>query len=204
MAGASSHIARHLKLLWALDSLETTESVFRKTDSWTLRKVPGPDKMEDTINFAIHNAFAKLSLSPQLADQMLTHLWRPTTPPITLNLEKLNRQQAQRLESMAKGDEPDKTKLHKSFITYINNLDPDVFKSVSLVEHMEDFLQPPPAPVIPEEDEDEDLVPVNYHLREYDVGIKTHRVYELRMGVHVFVGMLGMNEFNDMIMPDYE
>lgn len=160
--------------------------------------------MESTINFAIHNAFAKLSLSPQLADEMLTHLWRPTTPPITLNLDKLNRQQAQRLESMAKG-EADKHSLHKSFIAYINRLDPEVFKSISLVEHMEDFLQPPaPAPEIPEEDEDEDLVEVNYHLRVYDVGVKTHRIYELRNDVHVFVGMLGMNGFKDMIMPEYE
>jgi hypothetical protein len=158
--------------------------------------------MESTINFAIHNAFAKLSLSPQLADEMLTHLWRPTTPPI--NLDKLNRQQAQRLESMAKG-EVDKHSLHKSFTAYINRLDPEVFKSISLVEHMEDFLQPPaPAPEIPAEDEDEELVEVNYHLRMYDVGIKTHRVYEFRHDVHVFVGMLGMNEFKDMIMPEYE
>jgi len=166
--------------------------------------------MESTINFAIHNAFAKLSLSPQLADEMLTHLWRPSTPPITLNLDKLNRQQAQRLESMAKG-EVDKHSLHKSFIAYINRLDPEAFKSISLVEHMEDFLNPPaavaapaPAPEIPEEDEDEELVEVNYHLRVYDVGVKTHRIYEFRHDHHVFVGMLGMNEFKDMIMPEYE
>lgn len=55
-----------------------------------------------------------------------------------------------------------------------------------------------------QDDDDEDLVEVNFHLRDYDVGVKTHRVYELRGGVHVFVGMLGMNEFKGMLMPEFE
>jgi hypothetical protein len=29
-------------------------------------------------------------------------------------------------------------------------------------------------------------------------------VYELRGGVHVFVGMLGLNEFRGMVMPELE
>jgi len=100
------------------------------------------------------------------------------------------------------------------------------FKTLSLFEHMEDFVNPKPSnaaaaavassgettPVprspsqlpVPEEDEDEDLVEISYHLRNYDVGIKTHRVYELRKGVHVFVGILGLNEFSDMIMPELD
>lgn len=75
---------------------------------------------------------------------------------------------------------------------------------------METFLNPPTsnaaaaAVAVPEEDDDEDLAEVSFHLRNYDVGVKTHRVYELRGGVHVFVGMLGMNEFRGMIMPDLE
>lgn len=54
------------------------------------------------------------------------------------------------------------------------------------------------------EDQDEDVVDVSFHLREYAVTVKTHRVYELRNGVHVYVGQLGMNEFRDMIMPEIE
>lgn len=72
---------------------------------------------------------------------------------------------------------------------------------------MEDFVNPKPsnaAVAAAEEDEDEDLVEVTYHLRAYDVGIKTGRVYELRKGVHVFVGVLGLNEFSDMLMPDLD
>jgi hypothetical protein len=92
-----------------------------------------------------------------------------------------------------KGDETDKSTLQKSFLTYVNGLDAAAFKSLSLVEHMEDFLQ-----------SDEDVVDVNFHLNDYVVGIKSHRVYELRDGIHVYVGILGMNNFQDMIMPEIE
>jgi hypothetical protein len=57
---------------------------------------------------------------------------------------------------------------------------------------------------VPPEDDEEDLAEVSWHLRTYDVGVKTHRVYELRGGVHVFVGMLGLNEFRGMVMPELE
>jgi hypothetical protein len=148
--------------------------------------------MQSTINFALSNAFAKLNISPEIADRTIAHLWRPVTPPKSVNLDKLNRQQVQRLEQM-KGDETDKSTLQKSFLTYVNGLDTAAFKSLSLVEHMEDFLQ-----------SDEDVVDVNFHLNDYVVGIKSHRVYELRGGVHVYVGILGMNNFQDMIMPEIE
>jgi hypothetical protein len=123
----------------------------------------------------------------------------PTEVPVVPNLEKLNRQQVQRLESMIVGD-VDKPSLHKSFTQYVNQLTPEVFKSASLTEHMEQFIRK----TMPEEDEDEDLVEVKFHLRTFDVGLKTHRVYELREGVHVFVGMLGMNEFQYMVLPELE
>jgi hypothetical protein len=148
--------------------------------------------MQSTINFALANAFSKLNLSSDLSDRTIAYLWRPVTPhkPVAApNLEKLNRQQLQRLEQQG-GD-------NKAFLAYINSLSPEDFKAVSLSEHMEKFLPK-------QDDDDEDLVEVNFHLRDYDVGVKTHRVYELRGGVHVFVGMLGMNEFKGMLMPEFE
>jgi len=158
--------------------------------------------MQSTINFALSNAFAKLQLSDAFRDQTIAYLWRPVTPPIaaatTPNIEKLNRQQLQRLEQMGGHDQ-------KAFLAYVNGLDGNTFKSVSLVEHMEDFLQHPmPALPMPEEDEDEDLVEVSFHLRTYDVGVKTKRVYEFRGNAHVFVGMVGLNEFKGMLMPELE
>jgi hypothetical protein len=168
--------------------------------------------MQSTINFALSNAFAKLQLSDAFRDQTIAYLWRPVTPPVaaatTPNIEKLNRQQLQRLEQMGGHDQ-------KAFLAYVNGLDGNTFKSVSLVEHMEDFLHPPaaaprsnqhpmPALPMPEEDEDEDLVEVSFHLRTYDVGVKTKRVYEFRGNAHVFVGMVGLNEFKGMLMPELE
>lgn len=156
--------------------------------------------MQSTINLSIQLACLSLDVPSLFADKLITHLWRtiPTAPAVP-NLEKLNRQQVQRLESMIVGD-VDKPSLHKSFTHYVNQLTPDVFKSTSLTEHMEQFIRT----TMPEEDEDEDLVEVKFHLRTFDVGLKTHRVYELREGVHVFVGMLGMNEFQDMVLPELE
>jgi len=165
--------------------------------------------MQSTINFALKNAFKQLDLPSTLCDQTIAYLWRPVTPPVsvatTLNIEKLNRQQAQRLEQMLPDD--DERQLHKSFLAHVNRMPPEYFKTLSLFEHMEDFVNPKPsnaAVAAAEEDEDEDLVEVTYHLRAYDVGIKTGRVYELRKGVHVFVGVLGLNEFSDMLMPDLD
>jgi hypothetical protein len=118
----------------------------------------------------------------------------PTTPPVAQNVEKLNRQQVQRLEELAKKAE--KTVDAKQFLAHVNNLSTEVFKSKSMLDHMADFIGPI-------KDDDDEGVDVNFHLRDYFVVIKTRRVYEMRGGVHVFVGMLGMNEFKDMVMPDY-
>lgn len=118
----------------------------------------------------------------------------PVTPPIQPNIEKLNRQQVQKLEELAKKAE--KVVDLKQFLAHVNALSSETFKSKSMLDHMADFISPV-------EDDDDDGVDVNFHLRDYFVLIKTGRVYEMRNGVHVFVGMLGMNEFKGMVMPDY-
>jgi hypothetical protein len=191
--------------------------------------------MQSTINFALSNAFAKLNLSDDIRDRTIANLWRdyptqsrgnsparslspPSTPP-AVNLEKLNRQQVQRL-GMVADDSRDEAQLHKDFLVYINALPSSTFKSLSLLDHMLNFFAAkpaakalPPLPASPpasqpqahtQDDDDEDVVDVNFHMREYVVGIKTHRIYELRGGVHVFVGMLGMNDFEEMVMPEIE
>jgi hypothetical protein len=171
--------------------------------------------MQSTINLALSNAFAKLNLSNDFRDQTIAYLWRPVTPPkpaTTLNIEKLNRQQVQRLEQMVPHHDVDEKTLHKTFLAYVNSLDPETFKSLSLVEHMEHYAHPQPsnaaaaavAPPPPPEDDDDEVVDVNFHMRDYVVSIKNHRVYELRKGVHVYVGQLGMNDFEGMEMPEIE
>lgn len=185
--------------------------------------------MQSTINLAIKNACHQLQLPSTFADAVVAHMWRvtsqppapppspppsPVTPP-TANLEKLNRQQVQKLEELADeaGETADEKTLHKMFISRINDLPSEAFKAKSLIEHMRDFLglsdaapsNAAAAPaIVPPEDDEEDLAEVSWHLRTYDVGVKTNRVYEMRNGVHVFVGMLGMNEFKGMVMPELE
>ena len=178
----------------------------------------GPAKMQSTINFALRNACNKLNLPSTFAAAIILQLWQtkppaPAPAPVVINLEKLNRQQVQKLEELANeaGDSTDDKALHKMFLSRINGLPAAAFKSKSLIEHMRDFLglsdhvaSNAAAPAVPEEDDEEDLAEVVWHLRTYDVGVKTHRVYEMRNGVHVFVGMLGMNEFRGMEMPELE
>lgn len=183
--------------------------------------------MQSTINLAIKNACHQLQLPSAFADAVVAHIWRVTSsspppppppapaPPTVINIEKLNRQQVQKLEELADeaGDTTDEKTLHKTFVSRINGLPVEAFKAKSLIDHMRDFLglsEPAPsnaaaAPAaVPPEDDDEDLAEISWHLRTYDVGVKTNRVYELRNGVHVFVGMLGMNEFRGMVMPELE
>jgi hypothetical protein len=167
--------------------------------------------MKSTINFAIMNAGTALNFSPEFVKALIATLWEtrnpkgsetaapmevdlPVTPPTPPNIEKLNRQQVQKLEELAKKAE--KVVDLKQFLAHVNALTSDVFKSKSMLDHMADFIGPI-------EDDDDDVVDVNFHLRDYVVTIKTQRVYEMRGGVHVFVGMLGMNEFKGMVMPDY-
>jgi hypothetical protein len=163
--------------------------------------------MKSTINFAIMNAGTALDFSPEFVKALIATLWEtqnvipavemeidlPVTPPTTPNIEKLNRQQVQKLEELAKKAE--KVVDLKQFLAHVNALTSDVFKSKSMLDHMADFIGPV-------EDDDDDGVDVNFHLRDYFVLIKTGRVYEMRGGVHVFVGMLGMNEFKGMVLPE--
>ena len=174
--------------------------------------------MQSTINNAIKNAFAQLSLSDTFRDKLIAHLWR--LPAVSPNVEKLNRQQVQKLEELARqsGEITEEKILHKNFLAYVNGMTAETFKSKSLVEHMRDHVVPPEDDdedvvdvnfhlrdhVVPPEDDDEDVVDVNFHLRDYVVGIKTHRVYEMRGSVHVFVGYLGKNDFKEMVMPEYD
>jgi hypothetical protein len=152
------------------------------------------------------HAGSALDFSPEFIKTLIATLWesqnpkdsgtvdppsRPTTP--TLNIEKLNRQQVQKLEELAKKAE--KAIDVKQFLTHVNALDSELFKSKSMLDHMAAFIGPI-------EDEDDEGVDVNFHLRDYFVLIKTGRVYEMRNGVHVFVGMRGLNEFRGMVMPD--
>lgn len=171
--------------------------------------------MQSTINLAIKNACHQLQLPSTFAAAIAAQMWRPATPPAAFNIEKLNRQQVQKLKELADeaGDSTEEKTLHKMFVTRMNGLPVEAFKDKSLIDHMRDFLglSEPTAsnaaaapPVIPPEDDEEDLAEISWHLRTYDVGVKTHRVYEMRNGVHVFVGMLGMNEFKGMVMPDLE
>lgn len=153
------------------------------------------------------NAGTALNFSPEFVKALIATLWEtqnvippvemdidpPVTPPTQPNIEKLNRQQVQKLEELAKKAE--KTVDLKQFLVHVNALTSDVFKSKSMLDHMADFIGPI-------EDDDDDGVDVNFHLRDYFVLIKTGRVYEMRNGVHVFVGMLGMNEFKGMVLPE--
>ena len=153
------------------------------------------------------NAGTALNFSPEFVKALIATLWEsqnvipavpmevdlPVTPPTQPNIEKLNRQQVQKLEELAKKAE--KTVDLKQFLAHVNALTSDVFKSKSMLDHMAGFIGPV-------EDDDDDGVDVNFHLRDYFVLIKTGRVYEMRGGVHVFVGMLGMNEFKGMVLPE--
>ena len=174
--------------------------------------------MKSTINFAIMNAGTALNFSPEFVKALIATLWEasgrndlgvmdpkdsatagemevdlPVTPPTQPNIEKLNRQQVQKLEELAKKAE--KVVDLKQFLAHVNAMPAETFKSKSMLDHMADFIGPV-------EDDDDDGVDVNFHLRDYFVLIKTGRVYEMRNGVHVFVGMLGMNEFKGMVLPE--
>ena len=176
--------------------------------------------MQSTINLALRNACTQLNLPSTFAAAIILQLWQTKppapAPPAATNLEKLNRQQVQKLEELATGagETMDEKTLHKMFLNRINGIPSEGFKSKSLIDHMKDFLglsesvgsnAAAAAPATPPvDDDDEDVVDVSFHLREYSVGIKSHRVYEMRGGIHVYVGQLGMNEFKGMVMPEIE
>jgi hypothetical protein len=102
------------------------------------------------------------------------------------------------------------------FTEYVNQMAPKDYAAKTPQEHMREFLKPKPqqpsnaaaacAPILPPKPEmverDENCVAVMYKGREYWVGEDSKRVYfESAEGVHDYVGMLGLAEFDGMEMP---
>ena len=95
---------------------------------------------------------------------------------------------------------------------------PKEYSAKTPQEHMREFLKPKPqapsnaaaacasivapAPKPEMVERDENCVAVMYKGREYWVGEDSKRVYfESSEGVHDYVGMLGLAEFDGMEMP---
>ena len=104
------------------------------------------------------------------------------------------------------------------FTEYVNQMAPKEYAAKTPQEHMREFLKPQPQqpsnaaaacasitapPPKPEMVEiNENCVAVMYKGREYWVGEDSKRVYfESAEGVHDYVGMLGLAEFDGMEMP---
>ena len=104
------------------------------------------------------------------------------------------------------------------FTEYVNQMSPKEYSAKTPQEHMREFLKPkpqmpsnaaaafasiavpPPKPAMVEINEN--CVAVMYKGREYWVGEDSKRVYfESSEGVHDYVGMLGLAEFDGMEMP---
>ena len=104
------------------------------------------------------------------------------------------------------------------FTEYVNQMAPKEYSAKTPQEHMREFLKPkpqmpsnaaaafasiavpPPKPAMVEINEN--CVAVMYKGREYWVGEDSKRVYfESSEGVHDYVGMLGLAEFDSMEMP---
>ena len=104
------------------------------------------------------------------------------------------------------------------FTEYVNQMAPKEYSAKTPQEHMREFLKPkpqmpsnaaaafasiavpPPKPAMVEINEN--CVAVMYKGKEYWVGEDSKRVYfESSEGVHDYVGMLGLAEFDGMEMP---
>ena len=104
------------------------------------------------------------------------------------------------------------------FTEYVNQMAPKEYSAKTPQEHMREFLKPkpqmpsnaaaafasiavpPPKPAMVEINEN--CVAVMYKGTEYWVGEDSKRVYfESSEGVHDYVGMLGLAEFDGMEMP---
>ena len=104
------------------------------------------------------------------------------------------------------------------FTEYVNQMAPKEYSAKTPQEHMREFLKPkpqmpsnaaaafasiavpPPKPAMVEINEN--CVAVMYKGKEYWVGEDSKRVYfESSEGVHDYVGMLGLAEFDSMEMP---
>jgi hypothetical protein len=111
----------------------------------------------------------------------------------------------------------------ESFLAHVNRMPAKEFAAKPALDHLREFLKPqrsnaaaapavaaPPKVVAPppkpaEVEVDENCVAVLYKGREYWVGEESKRVYlETSEGVHELRGMLGLAEFDAMVMPEDE
>jgi hypothetical protein len=105
----------------------------------------------------------------------------------------------------------------KEFLEYVKQMSMTEYSAKNPQEHMRDFLKPKtqpsnaaaacasivaPPPKTEMVEMDENCVAVMYKGREYWVGEDSKRVYfESSEGVHEYMGMLGLAEFDGMEMP---
>jgi len=105
----------------------------------------------------------------------------------------------------------------KGFLAYVGDMSMTEYSAKTPQAHMREFLKPKPQmpsnaaafasivapPPKPEmEERNENCVAVMYKGREYWVGEDSKRVYfESSEGVHDYVGMMGLAEFDGMEMP---
>ena len=122
-------------------------------------------------------------------------------------------------ESNGKGNEDAYADTAESFLAHVNRMPAKEWSAKPAVEHLREFLRPhksnagaptptpapPPkvsAPKPTEVEMDENCVAVLYKGVEYWVSEKTKRVYLTTAdGVDQFKGVLGLAEFDGMVMP---
>ena len=122
-------------------------------------------------------------------------------------------------ESNGKGNEDAYADTAESFLAHVNRMPAKEWSAKPAVEHLREFLRPhksnaaaptptpapPPkvsAPTPTEVEMDENCVAVLYKGVEYWVSEKTKRVYLTTAdGVDQFKGVLGLAEFDGMVMP---
>jgi hypothetical protein len=142
----------------------------------------------------------------------------PVTPPEpapakvpVMNLVGLNPTLQKKLvqlfdESNGKGNEDAYADTAESFLAHANRMPAKEWSAKPAAEHLREFLKPSKsnaAAATPAEVEmDENCVAVLYKGVEYWVSEKTKRVYLTTAdGVDQFKGVLGLAEFDGMVMP---
>jgi len=153
----------------------------------------------------------------------------PAKPKVpVLNLVALNPTQQKKFKQIYEefnGKTPDETlaDVAEFFLAAVNRMPAKEYAARPPQDHMREFLKPqmsnaaaapavaaPPKVVAPppkpaEVEVDENCVAVMYKGREYWVGEESKRVYlETSEGVHELRGMLGLAEFDGMVMPEDE
>ena len=145
----------------------------------------------------------------------------PAKVPI-LNLVGLNPTLQKKLmqffdEANGKGSDDAYADAAESFLSHVNRMTAKDYGAKPPVDHLREFLIRPPsnaaaAPAAPpkvvvppkpaEVEVNENCVAVMYKGREYWVGEDSKRVYEeTSEGIHELRGMLGLAEFDAMVMP---